>query len=194
MKGFSPGKWILWRYLLAQKGGILFKAKLNFSCIFLVVRLLNCAVGYIVGCSLWAISWSLRNANSQKPRLSNEQLYSHSACVWGTAKESLPRHQEVCCKSNCSAAHCSRERQSLAGEPARRVSQVVPPGSASEMIIISIVCLPGREELAKWSLSAPKECKGMRVLFSFHLQSRASIDQSALRGENTRVLKYQPSS
>lgn len=53
------------------------------------------------------------------------------------------------------------------------------------MIIISIVCLPGREELAKCSLSALKECKGTRMLFSFHLQSKASIDQSALRGGNT---------
>lgn len=50
------------------------------------------------------------------------------------------------------------------------------------MIIISIVCLPGIEELAKCSLSAPKECRGTWVLFRFHLWSRASIDQSALRG------------
>lgn len=60
----------------------------------------------------------------------------------------------------------------------------MPSDCASEMIIISIVCLPGIEEPAKCSLSAPKECKGTWMLFSFHLQSRASIDQSALWGEN----------
>jgi len=60
------------------------------------------------------------------------------------------------------------------------------------MIIISIVCLPGREEPAKCSLSAPNECKGTRTLSSFHLQSKASIDQSALRGEH-RCEKRSPS-
>lgn len=58
------------------------------------------------------------------------------------------------------------------------------------MIIISIVCLPGREELAKCSLSAPKELKRMGVLFSFHLQSKASMDQSALRGGDSLELLW----